>query len=236
LLRLWQFFLIFDSLTDVCTLLPVSAVRSILAAHPSNIATLISILCEHLHALLADPDFPAPLNSPLSPLRSSRGAAFLRRSANSVAPTNAPDLAREALNCVRVLSRVLPCVFERAGLGPPASSAVIRDELAEGGTVNEPAFEPERFESDVLWTPRRRPKVVDEPMFDDRFTIDDDRQDQVSAEEPKTDDDHMTLPSLGEDLCVTYPFRLIAAQRGDRLSVVIDLLFVVRFTLPMEGA
>lgn len=69
------------------TLLDLTTLSLALSRQPSNLATLISVLSTHLFALLALPDFPH---------------------------STTRDLAKEALNCVRVLSRVVPVVVRPA--------------------------------------------------------------------------------------------------------------------------
>lgn len=85
-----QYFTLFDSATDVITLLDTHSLNSTLDRHPHNIATLIHAAFNHLASLLATPTFP----------RSATGA----------------DLSREALNALRVLARVVPFVFSQAHL------------------------------------------------------------------------------------------------------------------------
>lgn len=80
--------------------------RSLTRAPIENLVALVQALSEHLFSLLADPDFPhAP--------RTSHGHLNPEQDKNR-------DRAKEALNCLRVLTRVVPF------LGPPHSSEYVK--------------------------------------------------------------------------------------------------------------
>ncbi|KAI5477870.1 hypothetical protein MNV49_005855 [Pseudohyphozyma bogoriensis] len=81
-----QYWLLFDSPTDVLTLLDSPTLHLTLQRHPRNLITLLHVLCDHLWSLLRLPSFPLPPASPAPPV----------------------DYTREALNCVRVISRIAP--------------------------------------------------------------------------------------------------------------------------------
>lgn len=85
-----QFWVLFETPSDVLTLLDSHTLNTVLHQSPANLKSLILALTNHIFLLLATPSFPA----------SSTGT----------------DLSREALNCVRVLGRVLPFVASVEGL------------------------------------------------------------------------------------------------------------------------
>jgi hypothetical protein len=64
----WKSYLqLFDSSTDVFSLLSVSDVRRALIIYPENVATLVQVLIKHLESLQSDADFsPIPQDSPSS--------------------------------------------------------------------------------------------------------------------------------------------------------------------------
>ena len=130
-----QYWLLFDSPTDVLTLLDSTTLST---ANPANLSTLTTVLSSHLFSLLSLPSFP-----------------------HSQSGTDA-DLAREALNCVRVLSRVVPFVIKGPQYG---------DEM-------------DRLEEAVFW---RREKVkVEKPVAEDeegQFVIDDEEETDEAEEQ-----------------------------------------------------
>jgi len=87
----WSEYLgLFDSATDVVTLLDTNSLSTALQHQPTNLATLTNALFNSLSSLLATPTFP----------RSSTGA----------------DLSRDALNAIRVLARVVPFILSNHSL------------------------------------------------------------------------------------------------------------------------
>ncbi|KAM0746881.1 hypothetical protein T439DRAFT_306349 [Meredithblackwellia eburnea MCA 4105] len=200
-----QYWLLFDSPTDVITLLDTSTLSLALARRPANIVTLIQVLTTHLFTLLSLPNFP----------HSSTGSSVPR--GLSGAPDE--DLAREALNCIRVLSRVVPAVMR------PESAA----EMPEATTL----------EDAIFWTSERvkvkkAPSVPEKELpgpeegegqfvIEDEDDEDEQEQEQGGAitdnhekkeEEPEWED----LPTLAERL----------------LTALVDLAFVPGFTVPEE--
>jgi len=103
-----QFWLVPDAASELTGLLPIEVLRNALAQKPENISTLISVLCAHLFQLVADPRWAAEAEAAR---KSSASAARYFTTATSATPST--SLAGQALNCVRVLSRVLPIVHER---------------------------------------------------------------------------------------------------------------------------
>ncbi|GFZ44221.1 hypothetical protein JCM24511_01943 [Saitozyma sp. JCM 24511] len=81
-----QYYSLFSSAADVYSLISVQDLRQALIANPVNLSHLLTYLSHHLFTLLPSAQFP-----------SSPGG---------------PDSSREALNCLRVLGRVLVVVYE----------------------------------------------------------------------------------------------------------------------------
>jgi hypothetical protein len=108
------------------------SVRRALTEAPENVATLIRVLCKRLFNLISDHTFPSPPPSSIGITNLTSWASSERN------PT------KEVLNCLRVLGRVLPVVFE-----------------AEDGT----------FEQNVLWKKEVAPAspsagaATEEPQF-----------------------------------------------------------------------
>lgn len=139
-------------------------VRQTLTAQPANLSTLIIHLSKHLFALLPSEFFPTP-------------------SSASSAPTgqNGQDTTREALNCLRVLGRILVVVYE--------AEATSREGGVSAG---------EGFARECLWA--RQPVVGDDEVRmsvgagaggaggiedEGQFTIEDsDEEDGAEEEDP----------------------------------------------------
>lgn len=96
-----QYWLLFDSQTDVITLLDSQTLSTALQRNATNLGTLVQVLTAHIFALLSQPDFPRPPSS-------SHQTQWLGSSRDK---QDQVDLAKEALNCVRVLARVVPFLY-----------------------------------------------------------------------------------------------------------------------------
>ena len=131
-----------EAASEFPSLLPAEILRHALTANASNIVTLLSVTCHQLFTLLADPKFS---------LREQTSKSYF-----ASAPQN--DLTRQALNCIRVLSRILPFVHERT-----ATRA-----------------EEHRLFHDLFWKAKK--EEVDQFVIDD--DEDDDRQDMAGEDGP----------------------------------------------------
>lgn len=152
------------------------AVRRALSEAPENVATLIRVICHRLFNLATDHTFPSPVSQ--SPISISKLTPW-------ASPPRNPT--KEALNCVRVLSRVLPVLFESEG----------------------------PLERDIFWTrPKARTEeegALEEPQFvieeedEEEFGYQSPRASRVNAEpaEPTNTKTKDTLPSLAERLFST---------------------------------
>ncbi|KII88756.1 hypothetical protein PLICRDRAFT_41986 [Plicaturopsis crispa FD-325 SS-3] len=174
-----QYVLLFDSASDVFSLISPHDIRRALIDAPENIATLIRVICARLFNLISDHTFPTPLNASVS----SYASSFIKQSTGSTER----NTTKEVLNCIRILQRVFPVVFEVEG-----ESSV--------------------FELEVLW--RKQDAIEEDTSLEaSQFVIEDedDGSDNgeadssakaSSADKPK---DKKKLPSLGERLfsCIT---------------------------------
>ena len=142
-------------------------VRRALTSAPENVAMLVKVVSARLFQLLSDHSFPAPqtvvgrassLISPISP-----GAAIV------------DSKTKEVLNCLRVLSRVLPAIFE---------------------------VEVPEFEEQLLWTREVVDASNQAPDADTQFVIDDedDEPEVGGAAQSRVQE---TLPSCAERLIAT---------------------------------
>lgn len=163
------------------TLLDASTLLLTSQQSPSNLSTLISVCCDHLFTLLS-------------------GGEFGRRE----------EGRREALNCLRVLSRTVPFLLRR--------------QSAEPGVGEEELFwrrEKVRVERAEAVAPPTAAGQEEEGQF---VIDDDEEEDGEEATTPKADapqgerEEREELPPLAE--------RLLAA--------LVDLAFVPGFTVPEE--
>ncbi|KAF8061471.1 high-temperature-induced dauer-formation protein-domain-containing protein [Lyophyllum atratum] len=191
-----QYFILFDSASDVFSLITPHHVRRALLDAPENVATLIRVVAARLFNLLSDHTFPSSSNAYVAAFASS----FMKPGTG--AERNA---TKEVLNCIRILQRVLPVIFEVDG-------------------------ESNAFELEVLW--KKEEVEVDQGITSNaetsetpQFVIEDDESSEgepedsapVESAKPKEKAKQKEqLPSLGEKL----------------FSSIMDLLFCCGFTLP----
>lgn len=82
-------------------------VRRAITEAPENLETLITVLSTRLFTLITDHTFPSPQTSSFSPV------ANITATWGSVSGSSERrDPTKEVLNCIRVLGRILPIVFE----------------------------------------------------------------------------------------------------------------------------
>lgn len=173
-----------------------SLVRRALLEAPENVATLVRVICARLFNLVSDHTFPSSTNISVAYFTSS----LLKTGAAE------RNTTKEVLNCIRVLQRVLPVVFEI-----DSESSILEEEIF---------WKKEAVE-------RRDSKEETEQV--PQFVIEDDDEDAAEGEggtggsQPKRTSPHKThhaktLPSLAERL----------------FSCLVDLLFCCGFTLPSK--
>ncbi len=185
----FQYIVLFDSASDVfslispqdselrtalyCLVLTISEVRRALVEAPENVATLIRVITSRLFNLVSDHTFPSVPTTYVTSFASSliKGGATER------------NTTKEVLNCLRVLQRVLPVIFELES-------------------------EPSVFEKEVLW----KKDLVDGQNLHEQteqtpqFVIEDDDDDgeggsPTTDPSPKPPQAQATaLPSLAEKL------------------------------------
>ncbi|KAI0736870.1 high-temperature-induced dauer-formation protein-domain-containing protein [Fomitopsis betulina] len=168
-----QYVTLFDSVSDVFTLISHNDVRRALHDAPENVAKLIRVITSRLFNLVSDHTFPSAPNSSVA----SFATSFMKVSTGR-------NTTKEALNCIRVLQRVLPVVFELES-------------------------ETSRFEMEVFW---KREEVHAQPAAssthaDPQFVIDDETDDEEAAEAgvsnkvpPTPSKEKQYQPSLAEKL------------------------------------
>ncbi|WVF71750.1 hypothetical protein IAT40_006558 [Kwoniella sp. CBS 6097] len=113
-----QYYTLFNSAADVYSLITVHDVRQALSSQPTNLSNLVLTLAHHLFTLLPSQDFPHPSS------------------------TSSQDLTKEALNCLRVLGRVLVVIYE--------SEADVRERRDHGVIDQE-----QSFAEQYLWSRQR---------------------------------------------------------------------------------
>ena len=189
-----QYWLTFDDPSDVITLLPPAVLRTALAERPQNILTLLRTVIGHLLALLQDADFPKPRTSSRPSRTSIDVRPMLNRMTLNGISTEQPDLAREALNCIRVLTRVLPYVFERCAPSPLFSTS--RESTSSSRDFSD-GSSGRSMVDEVFWTKRR---VKTEHR--EQFVIDDEEEAENGS---ANGGEWIEIPSLGEQLSVPDP-------------------------------
>lgn len=212
--RYWvQFTTFFDSAEQVFNKLTVEDVRAAADQAPENLVTLVEVLTLHLESLLNDPNFaPVP---PFNP----GGFAALFKGPTPTPPVSARNRKREALNCCRVLTRVIPVLYE-------TPSAVKADT---------DIFD---LEQRALWDPKSRSgrgrsnsgprslvpsdtRSTDEKSNEDQFIIADADESMLSSGDPLSTGDDMSM------LDVPMPITGHAL-----LLTLMELLFHAGFTMP----
>ena len=141
-----QFWDLPESAEDVFSLFSPVDVRRARDASLRNLETLITVLTSRLFTLRRHPSFPNPESAP----------------------------EKHALNCIRVLTRILPFLYEADHL--------------------------EAWEQKFFWTPRRR-RVPKERSSETEVLFDDTRPEEPP--EPQTREQFQTVKPLGEELIDT---------------------------------
>lgn len=196
-----QFYLLFDSASEVYSLLTLEDIRQTLATSPSNLLTLVTFLSAHLFDLLRSPLFPAKqTQSTLSSLIPSRP----RSNSTSSNPT------KDALNCLRVLGRILPVLYEVEGEGSEEGRRLVERTLWE--QLDTPLDSCDEGEDD-------------QQQDTDQFVIDD-------------EDDEDTTAAAGRSEQAAPAKKAKPSKRpclAERLfACIVDLMFCAGFTLPPD--
>ncbi|KAG2115361.1 high-temperature-induced dauer-formation protein-domain-containing protein [Suillus discolor] len=100
-----QYFTLFDTPSDVFSLISTHDIRRALLDSPENVATLIRVVTSRLFNLVSDHTFPSIPPTSVA----SYATSFMKTSSTE------RNATKEVLNSLRVLQRVLPVVFEVEG-------------------------------------------------------------------------------------------------------------------------
>lgn len=100
-----QYFTLFDTPSDVFSLISTHDIRRALLDSPENVATLIRVVTSRLFNLVSDHTFPCTPPTSVA----SYATSFMKTSSTE------RNATKEVLNSLRVLQRVLPVVFEVEG-------------------------------------------------------------------------------------------------------------------------
>ncbi|BEJ11066.1 hypothetical protein CspHIS471_0104880 [Cutaneotrichosporon sp. HIS471] len=191
-----QYWSVFNSAADVYSLLSVQDVRQALRSNPDNVANLIQALAHHLFTLLPSPEFPS----------------------STPPETGGLSSTAQALNCLRVLGRVLVVVYEGEAEGTGKAWA-----------------------DKHLWSRGRAPLRsavggVDEGT---QFSLGDD---EVAKEEAPSftaalDENELEHPlarssTNGHDVAPEEEGEELPSLADRLFSCVIDMLFCAGFTVP----
>lgn len=174
--------------------------RRALYEAPENVATLIRVITARLFNLVSDHTFPTP---PTASTVTSFASSFIKNSTGN----QDRNPTKEVLNCLRILQRVLPVVFETES-------------------------DASRVEMDIFWRREviEEESVVVEETSKPQFVIeddDDDGEEQEPSSPPPAGPSQSHTP--GSKAQKTLP------SIADRLfSCLIDLLFCCGFTLPTK--
>ncbi|TFY71763.1 hypothetical protein EVG20_g1254 [Dentipellis fragilis] len=123
-----QYIVLFDTTSDVFSLILPQDIRRALLEAPENVATLIRVVTSRLFNLVSDHTFPTPVNASMA----SFATSFIKTGASE------RNTTKEVLNCIRVLQRVLPVVFEIDSESSVFEREVFwKKEIVEGQDIKE---------------------------------------------------------------------------------------------------
>ena len=165
---------------------------------PENVATLIRVIVKRLGTLISDHTFPSTNNASVSAFASS-----LMKTGSGL---SGRDATKEVLNCIRILQRVLPVVFEIGG-------------------------ESYAFEQEVFWKRQEVDRTESSDGVEEnpsaQFVIDDEEEDEEDAQAKSS---NSPAPRKEEkSLIIQYP------TLSEKLfGYITDLLFCCGFTLPTK--
>ncbi|KAH9946300.1 high-temperature-induced dauer-formation protein-domain-containing protein [Epithele typhae] len=199
-----QYVTLFDSASDVFSLITHNDVRRALLEAPENVATLVRVISARLFNLVSDHTFPAP--------PATLAATLIRTGSGITGAAGERNATKEALNCLRILQRVLPVIFELES-------------------------ESSRFEREVLWKRVPAPDgasgaggpAVEVASAEPQFVIEDedeDGSDEGDAGAPKSPPPQTAAAEKPREMLPSIAERLF--------SCLIDLMFCCGFTLPTK--
>lgn len=234
--------------------------RAIRDRQPENFKALVQLLTAHLDSLKSDPQFAAApdhattglaaglgkwVSAPLSPLTTGLTGSYRGQSSAAAAPR---DRTREALNCARLLTRLLPVLMEDSGkvgqLPADTFASPLEEELLWSRKPSQIASQLQadplagQASSDSVTAPQAE-TVGDQT--EDQFVIeddeDDDRSENVSLSSPQkqrkdplnggnSSSEETAKPSIEESA------EHLPTLAEKLLALCVDFLFFPGFTLP----
>ncbi|KAI9566513.1 high-temperature-induced dauer-formation protein-domain-containing protein [Boletus coccyginus] len=170
-----QYFVLFDTPSDVFSLVSPHDIRRAMLDAPENVATLIRVLTSRLFNLVSDHTFPSATGVSVASYATS-----LIKSA-----TTERNTTKEVLNAIRVLQRVLPVIFEVEGESNSFELEVLWKKVEADGEGRPAAEETAQF-------------VIEDD--DDGSEIGDASRSTSQGSESTPKPENILLPSLGEKL------------------------------------
>lgn len=154
-----QFTTLFDTPSDVFSLITPQDIRLALSQAPENVSTLVKVISARLFTLVSDHTFPDVPNQSM---------------VGSIMGSSSRNTTKEVLNCIRILARVLPVIFEME-------------------TID--------LEMDILWKREvdSSASVNQDSVAEAQFVIDDEDEEAESKPEPSSSS-AKTKPPLAERL------------------------------------
>ncbi|KAF6764892.1 high-temperature-induced dauer-formation protein-domain-containing protein [Ephemerocybe angulata] len=199
-----QYFILFDSASDVFSLITPHQIRRALLEAPENVATLVRVVCNRLSNLLTDHTFPSPTPTATS----ATVAAFASTIRKAGGGSSERNTTKEVLNCLRILQRFLPVIFDVQG-------------------------ESNAFEIELMWKSEEVDDLEEQESTGaaPQFVIDDDEDDD--SDEDEADEDAPKTPAAPKPQAPkpAKPKKKLPSL-GERLfNNLIDLMFCCGFTL-----
>lgn len=185
------FYTVFDNAYDVANLLHAQDITKALLSHPENVVSLVRTLAREVERLMRSSGFPSAKKEDGSGV-SAYTPTFLVKE-NSTAKKE--DTTRRMLNCLRVLSRIIPFVIAhedglleeevfwrpegegQAGSSELASSTsgqFVIDDEADQGADNRPEVPPKQAATQASTQPTLAEKLLDlaaDLLFVQGFTL-----------------------------------------------------------------
>ncbi|SCV67363.1 BQ2448_6009 [Microbotryum intermedium] len=209
-----QYFTLFDSLSDLITLVDA---KSLHKATDENLKTLVQVTCDRLFELLGQERFPK---------RPNHGGSLLDGFTAALTGGD-DDEARQAINCVRVLSRVVP-YLTRPGPDGTLSADLENDIFWKATRVRI------RKASASATTSRPSTKANEDEAVEEagRFVLENDDDDDEEA----TTSWRSTTTSASEatDPADQYEWHQVPPLAERLLAALVDLAFVPSLTVPEE--
>ena len=215
-------------LADSHPILPIwgkkKKVRRALVEAPENVATLVRVITSRLFNLVSDHTFPS---APQSYVPSFATSLIKGVGVGVGVAAEQRNATKEVLNCLRVLQRVLPVVFElESEPGVFEREVLWRRDVVVGGAVEEHGGGQGRGRDQ---DGRHRERTEQTPQF----VIEDD-EDENDAEENATPASSPQIPSSSSSSPLKQATTTLPSVAERLFSCLVDLLFCCGFTLPAK--